>query len=221
MVPTWGCLPFLHRLTRATTAPGWITLPVSDCRFPGAACWNSAPAPATTPGSTYERDCAIVSVDARQELSGPAETALPGRANGLVRSECTRTSTGARRIRRRPLLRPSLPSRESGQPARIHRSRLQRGRGCRDLCPPDRDTSVETGRGNDSRTTPNRPPGEDAGRRENGYLKSSAVHFPFVYHTRTQPSHPEFPVDWNHLGNAPPPSAPFSSAPNNLSHCHL
>ena len=28
--------------------------------------------------------------------------------------------------------------------------------------------------------------------------------FPFVYHTRTQPNHPEFPIDWNDLGNAPP-----------------
>src|SRR5206468_4112030 len=27
--------------------------------------------------------------------------------------------------------------------------------------------------------------------------------FPFAYHTRTQPNHPEFPVDWNNLGNAP------------------
>lgn len=29
-------------------------------------------------------------------------------------------------------------------------------------------------------------------------------YFPFVYHTRTQPNHPEFPVDWHALGNAPP-----------------
>lgn len=28
--------------------------------------------------------------------------------------------------------------------------------------------------------------------------------FPFVYHTRTQPLHPEFPVDWNNLSGAPP-----------------
>ncbi len=28
--------------------------------------------------------------------------------------------------------------------------------------------------------------------------------FPCVYHTRTQPNHPEFPVDWNALGSAPP-----------------
>ena len=28
--------------------------------------------------------------------------------------------------------------------------------------------------------------------------------FPFVYHTRTQPNHPEFPVDWNDLTSAPP-----------------
>jgi SAM-dependent methyltransferase len=28
--------------------------------------------------------------------------------------------------------------------------------------------------------------------------------FPFVYHTRTQPNHPEFPVDWNHLTSALP-----------------
>ena len=28
--------------------------------------------------------------------------------------------------------------------------------------------------------------------------------FPFVYHTRTQPNHLEFPVDWNDLRNAPP-----------------
>ena len=27
--------------------------------------------------------------------------------------------------------------------------------------------------------------------------------FPFVYHTRTQPLHPEFPVDWNDLSGAP------------------
>jgi 2-polyprenyl-3-methyl-5-hydroxy-6-metoxy-1,4-benzoquinol methylase len=29
-------------------------------------------------------------------------------------------------------------------------------------------------------------------------------YFPFVYLTRTQPEHPEFPTDWNHLGDAPP-----------------
>ena len=28
--------------------------------------------------------------------------------------------------------------------------------------------------------------------------------FPFVYHTRTQPNHPEFPIDWKTLANAPP-----------------
>lgn len=28
--------------------------------------------------------------------------------------------------------------------------------------------------------------------------------FPFVYHTRTQPRHPEFPIDWNNLSGAPP-----------------
>src|SRR5581483_7135028 len=28
-------------------------------------------------------------------------------------------------------------------------------------------------------------------------------HFPFVYHTRTQPDHAEFPLDWNHLEGAP------------------
>jgi hypothetical protein len=27
--------------------------------------------------------------------------------------------------------------------------------------------------------------------------------FPFVYHTKTQPDHPEFPTDWNDLRNAP------------------
>ena len=27
--------------------------------------------------------------------------------------------------------------------------------------------------------------------------------FPFVYHTRTQPAHPEFPLDWNDLAGAP------------------
>jgi 2-polyprenyl-3-methyl-5-hydroxy-6-metoxy-1,4-benzoquinol methylase len=27
--------------------------------------------------------------------------------------------------------------------------------------------------------------------------------FPFVYHTRTQPNHPEFPVDWNDLSGSP------------------
>jgi SAM-dependent methyltransferase len=28
--------------------------------------------------------------------------------------------------------------------------------------------------------------------------------FPFVYNTRTQPRHPEFPIDWNNLSGAPP-----------------
>jgi len=28
--------------------------------------------------------------------------------------------------------------------------------------------------------------------------------FPFVYHTKTQPAHPEFPTDWNDLDGAPP-----------------
>jgi SAM-dependent methyltransferase len=28
--------------------------------------------------------------------------------------------------------------------------------------------------------------------------------FSFVYHTRTQPNHPEFPIDWNDLSAAPP-----------------
>jgi len=28
--------------------------------------------------------------------------------------------------------------------------------------------------------------------------------FPFVYHTRTQPNHPEFPLDWYDLNGAPP-----------------
>jgi hypothetical protein len=29
-------------------------------------------------------------------------------------------------------------------------------------------------------------------------------YFPFVYHNKTQPAHPEFPTDWNNLGDAPP-----------------
>jgi hypothetical protein len=28
--------------------------------------------------------------------------------------------------------------------------------------------------------------------------------FPFVYHTRTQPLHPEFPINWHDLSGAPP-----------------
>lgn len=31
-----------------------------------------------------------------------------------------------------------------------------------------------------------------------------ASYFPFVYHTKSQPAHPEFPTDWNDLANAPP-----------------
>jgi hypothetical protein len=29
-------------------------------------------------------------------------------------------------------------------------------------------------------------------------------YFPFVYQTKTQPNHPEFPTDWNNLNSAPP-----------------
>jgi len=29
-------------------------------------------------------------------------------------------------------------------------------------------------------------------------------YFPFVYHTKTQPAHPEFPTDWNNLQGTPP-----------------
>jgi hypothetical protein len=29
-------------------------------------------------------------------------------------------------------------------------------------------------------------------------------YFPFVYHTKTQPAHPEFPTDWNNLQDTPP-----------------
>jgi len=35
-------------------------------------------------------------------------------------------------------------------------------------------------------------------------FKKLGSSFPFVYHTRTQPHHPEFPVNWNDLSSAPP-----------------
>jgi SAM-dependent methyltransferase len=38
----------------------------------------------------------------------------------------------------------------------------------------------------------------------NWVFKQLGGSFPFVYHTRTQPPHPEFPVNWNKLSSAPP-----------------
>jgi SAM-dependent methyltransferase len=175
-----------------------LGLPLSGCRV-----LELGSGPGDHTGFYVERDCAIVSVDARKECLDLLKGCYPGVQTVL----CD--------------LNEPAPLRELGAFDVVHcygilyhlespGSLLEfLGAACRgfaivETCVrPDNDTGVEvveetlgdytqsfTGRGC-------RPPRkwvfEELGRQ-----------FPFVYHTRTQPNHPEFPIDWNNLAHTPP-----------------
>jgi SAM-dependent methyltransferase len=175
-----------------------LGLPLSRCRV-----LELGSGPGDHTGFYVERDCEIVSVDSRQDCLDLLKERWPDVQTVL----CD--------------LNAPAPLRELGVFDVVHcygiLYHLEKpgnllefiGPACRgfavvETCVrPGNDTSVEvveetpgdytqssTGRGN---RPSRRWVFEELGRQ-----------FPFVYHTRTQPNHPEFPIDWNNLVNRPP-----------------
>ena len=175
-----------------------LGLPLSGCRV-----LELGSGPGDHTGFYVERDCAIVSVDARQECLDPLKQRYPG-----VQTVLCNLNTPA-------------PLRELGVFDVVHCYGLLYhlenpgsllefiGDACSGLAvvetcvAPDRDTSVKLVEETTENYTQSST-GLGCRPARKWVFEKLGRHFPFVYHTRTQPSHPEFPIDWNHLGNAPP-----------------